>query len=43
MTTPLTDLSPDDLSALHEQLSDEHAELVARGVSLNITLSLIHI
>ena len=37
MTTPLTDLSPDDLSALHEQLSDEHAELVARGVSLNIT------
>ena len=37
MLTPLTDLSPDDLSALHEQLSDEHAELVARGVSLNIT------
>ncbi|WCC79569.1 aminotransferase class I/II-fold pyridoxal phosphate-dependent enzyme [Cutibacterium equinum] len=37
MTTPLTDLSHDDLSALHEQLSSEHAELVARGVRLDIT------
>lgn len=37
MTTPLIDLSHDDLSALHQQLSSEHADLVARGVCLNIT------
>ena len=37
MTTPLIDLSHDDLSVLHQQLSSEHADLVARGVCLNIT------
>ena len=39
MTTPLIDLSHDDLSALHQQLSSEHADLVARGVCLNIPVA----
>jgi DNA-binding transcriptional MocR family regulator len=35
--TALADLAPDDLRALHQQLSADYDALVARGVSLDIT------
>lgn len=37
MSADLTDLSREDLSALHAQLGKDHADLVARGYKLNIT------
>lgn len=44
MTTPLIDLSHDDLSALHQQLSSEHADLVARvSVSTSPVASLLQL